>query len=58
MSFNNNSHKVLFADSVVASQTSNLIRELAKLLKQNHIDIGEKELYSWLLECGNYQNQR
>lgn len=44
--------KVLFADSVSASDTSILIRELAKLLKQNHIDIGEKRLFDWLRTNG------
>jgi len=44
--------KVLFADSVATSQTSILVRELAKLLKQNNVDIGEKRLYVWLRENG------
>lgn len=44
--------KVTFANSVVASQRSILIRELAKLLKQNHIDIGQNRLYIWLRENG------
>ena len=40
--------KVLFADSVEASQTSILVRELAVLLKQNGVDTGERRLYEWL----------
>lgn len=44
--------KVTFANSVVASQSSILIRELAKLLKQNHIDIGQNRLYEYLRENG------
>lgn len=40
--------KVLFADSVEASQTSILVRELAIILKQNGIDTGERRLYEWL----------
>lgn len=44
--------KVLFADSVIASKGSILIRELAKLIKQNGYDIGEKKLYRWLREKG------
>lgn len=44
--------KVLFADSVEASQTSILIRELAVILKQNGIETGEKRLYEWLRENG------
>lgn len=44
--------KVLFAESVSASDTSILVRELAKLLKQNHVDIGEKRLFDWLRTNG------
>lgn len=40
--------KVLFADSVSASKSLILIRDLAKLLKQNGLDTGEKRLYEWL----------
>ena len=42
--------KALFADSVSASDSTILIRELAKILKGNGIDIGEKRLYQWLRE--------
>lgn len=44
--------KVLFADSVTASETTILIRELAKLLKQSGVDMGEKRLFAWLRENG------
>ena len=44
--------KVLFADSVSASKTSILIGDLAKILKQNGIDIGQKRLFHWLREKG------
>ena len=44
--------KALFADAVSASHTSILIGELAKLLKQNGIDIGQKRLFDWLREQG------
>lgn len=44
--------KVLFADSVIASKGSILVRELAKLIKQNGYDIREKKLYRWLREKG------
>lgn len=44
--------KVLFADSVIASKGSILVRELAKLIKQNGYDIGEKKLYRWLRKKG------
>lgn len=40
-----NEPKVLFADSVAASEDSILIRDLAKILKQNGLDIGEHRLY-------------
>lgn len=40
--------KVLFADSVTASQTSILIGELAKLLKQNGINTGQNRLFAWM----------
>lgn len=40
--------KVLFADAVSASHTSILVGELAKLLKQNGIDMGQNRLFAWL----------
>ena len=43
-----NKPKVLFADSVSGSETSCLISELAKVLKQNGIDIGQNRLFEWL----------
>jgi anti-repressor protein len=42
--------KVLFADAVSTARTTILIGELAKLLKQNGIEIGEKRLFHWLRE--------
>lgn len=42
--------KALFADAVSASKTSILIGDLAKLLKQNGVDIGQKRLFQWLRE--------
>lgn len=47
-----NQPKVLFADSVSASRTSILIGELAKLIKQNGVDIGQKRLFEWLRNNG------
>lgn len=44
--------KVLFAESVSASDTSILIREFSKILKQNNIDFGEKRLFHWMRENG------
>ncbi|MGZ7393070.1 phage antirepressor [Streptococcus pyogenes] len=40
--------KVLFADAVSASKSSCLIGELAKILKQNGINIGQNKLFQWL----------
>ena len=44
--------KVLFADAVTASNTTILVGELAKLLKQNNIDVGQNRLFAWLRENG------
>lgn len=44
--------KVLFADSVAASSSSILIGELAKLIKQNGVDMGQKRLFQWMRENG------
>lgn len=44
--------KVMFADAITASNTSILIREFAKILKQNGVDMGEKKLFEWLRENG------
>ena len=44
--------KVLFADAVSASKTSILIGDMAKLLKQNGHEIGQKRLFQWLRENG------
>lgn len=44
--------KALFADAVSASQTSILVGELAKLLKQNGVEMGANRLFVWLRENG------
>lgn len=44
--------KALFADAVSASHTSILVGDLAKLLRQNGIDIGANRLFDWLREQG------
>ncbi|MGN0594789.1 MAG: phage antirepressor [Hominimerdicola sp.] len=44
--------KVIFADAVSVSKTSILVGDLAKILKQNGIDIGANRLFSWLRENG------
>ena len=44
--------KVVFADAVSTAKTSILIGDLAKLIKQNGIDIGQKRLFEWLRTNG------
>lgn len=44
--------KEVFADAVATSQTSILIGELAKLLRQNGVEIGQNRLFAWLRENG------
>ena len=44
--------KALFADADDASKTSILIGDLAKLIKQNGIDIGQNRLFQWLRDNG------
>lgn len=49
---NENKPKVLFADSVAGSDNSILVGELAKILKQNGVDIGQNRLFKWLRNNG------
>lgn len=44
--------KALFADAVSVSNTTILIGELAKILKQNGVNIGATRLFAWLRENG------
>lgn len=44
--------KIIFADAVSASKSTMLIGDLAKLLKQNGVDIGQKRLFEWLRSNG------
>ncbi|MGK9316496.1 phage antirepressor KilAC domain-containing protein [Melissococcus plutonius] len=44
--------KALFADSVSASHTSILVGELAKIINQNGLDIGQNKLFDWLRDKG------
>lgn len=44
--------KVLFADAVSASDSTILIGDLAKILKQNGYNTGQKRLFQWLRENG------
>lgn len=50
--------KVLFADAVSASKSSCLIGELAKILKQNGINIGQNKLFQWLRTHGYLISRR
>lgn len=44
--------KAIFADAVSVSETSVLVGELAKMIKQNGINIGAKRLFEYLRENG------
>ncbi len=44
--------KVLFADSVAASSSTVLIGELAKILRQNGVGMGERRLFQWMRDNG------
>lgn len=43
---------VTFANSVSVAKTSILVGELAKLLKQNGVDMGQNRLFTWMRENG------
>lgn len=44
--------KEIFADAVATSHTSILIGDLAKLIKQNGVEIGQKRLFAWMRDNG------
>ena len=44
--------KEIFADAVAASDQTILIGDLAKLIKQNGRDMGQKRLFAWMRENG------
>lgn len=44
--------QVIFADAVTASSDSILVGELAKLIKQNGVDTGQRRLFKWLRNNG------
>lgn len=50
--------KAIFADAVSTSKTSILIGDLAKLLKQNGIDMGQKRLFDWMRNNGYLIKQK
>lgn len=47
-----NKPKVLFADAVSVSNTSILVGDLAKIIKQNGVNIGANRLFAWLRDNG------
>ncbi|MEB7460133.1 phage antirepressor KilAC domain-containing protein [Staphylococcus borealis] len=48
----NDKPKVLFADAVATTKTSILVGELAKIIKQNGVNIGQRRLFEWLRQNG------
>lgn len=50
--------KMIFADAVSASENTVLIGELAKLIKQNGQEIGQKRLFEWLRKNGYLIKQK
>lgn len=50
--------KVIFADAVATSQSSILIGDLAKLIKQNGVDTGQKRLFNYMRENGSLIKQK
>lgn len=50
--------KEIFADAVATSSTTILIGELAKLLRQNGIDIGQNRLFDWMRKNGYLIRQK
>ena len=50
--------KVLFADAVSVSDSAILIGDLAKILRQNGVEMGQTRLFQWLRENGYLIKQR
>lgn len=50
--------KVLFADAVSTSQNTILIGDLAKILRQNGVEMGPNRLFQWLRENGYLIKQK
>lgn len=53
-----NRPKVIFAEAVETSDTSILVGELAKLIKQNGVELGEKRLFTWLRDNGYLMSRK
>ncbi len=50
--------KVIFADAVSASKNTVLVGELAKIIKQNGQEIGQKRMFEWLRNNGYLIKQK
>lgn len=50
--------KVLFADAVSVSQSTILIGDLAKILRQNGVEMGQTRLFQWLRDNGYLIKQK
>ena len=50
--------KVLFADAVSVSNSAILIGDLAKILRQNGVEMGQTRLFQWLRENGYLIKQK
>lgn len=50
--------KVIFADAVSASDNTILIGELAKIIKQNGCEIGQKRMFEWMRNNGYLIKQK
>lgn len=53
-----NAPKVVFADAVASAKTDILIGDLAKILRGNGVDTGQRRLFEWLRENGYLIRQR
>jgi anti-repressor protein len=53
-----NAPKVLFAEAVSTSHISILIGDLAKILRGNGVDIGQKRLFKWMRDHGYLIKQK
>ena len=50
--------KALFADAVATAKSTVLVGDLAKILKQNGVEMGQRRLFEWLRENGYLARRR
>ncbi|MGL5086363.1 MAG: phage antirepressor KilAC domain-containing protein [Clostridium sp.] len=50
--------KVVFADAVTKAETTILVGEMVKIIRQNAIDIGQNRMFKWLREKGYLIKQK